>query len=933
MAEFPSRLTARIEMAFGADKNASSLTWDWTDVTTYLASTDPGINVALRGRSGEMDQVQPSSCTFTLDNRSGDFTPTLTTSAFYPNLVQGTPCRVYIDLPDDLSPVDMVDTFQRTVPVTTDPALSNWGVSDSLHRYYVSDDVDETEFSVTPGNAVVEALAWSSKHQMLEVSYRDFDAYWTVSPQQLSTGTSGTASSLAYRSRFVDMDLTDFAQVSFRASNQVWVRFDVSGSVVNVNSGLTYAAMDWFEVRVQVRDNKHRIKVWALGDPEPSAWTYEHTATSSNVYGAAGLGIVVFTGASTPNTLHYGTFSIAPKDPVFYGEVSALTPTWPWGDLSRPGYDGESFTSVEVAGVLRRLGQGSQTLDSAMRRGLLRRDPQAVAYWHMEDGVNAVSFASGLVGPQYKPMSRLGTITPAQESGFIASAALPTFGANARATGVIPAYTPSGFVRVMWLMKTPNGGWPNASYILRLTGTGTIATWTVRVSNIGEIRLRGFDGDGVEVFTGSLVNFGLNDQYVAAWLYLEQQGSNIATQFGTFNQTTAATGVFNQNVTNQTVGRLTTVTVGDPNNNMNDGSFGHVMVLNDAGFWSMVQFMNAWKDERAFDRVERLCQEEGVPLRIRGLPTDTPMMGYQEVRPLLELLHECAAADGGLLYEPKGEGLAYRSRRNLYNQQRALILDAKSSGHKGDIINPLVPTFDDENLINRATFSSDEGTSFTAEDTDSIGLSGLYDTSETINVTAEADLRDAAEHKVFLGTWPGMRYPSVSPAFDVNADILRQWQVRDIGDPVVVSNLPPQHPVGQVELIMQGYTESIHPVRWGATMNCTPGLPWEVGQIPESPSIGTPTRLGTQLSTVDTSFSESDTSVSVATGDGFLWITTALHPGEFPFNIKIGDEVLEVTAVSGTTSPQTFTVLRGSDAQPHTAGDRVTIDPAARVAR
>ncbi|MFG2307673.1 hypothetical protein ACGFS9_03120 [Streptomyces sp. NPDC048566] len=52
------------------------------------------------------------------------------------------------------------------------------------------------------------------------------------------------------------------------------------------------------------------------------------------------------------------------------------------------------------------------------------------------------------------------------------------------------------------------------------------------------------------------------------------------------------------------------------------------------------------------------------------------------------------------------------------------------------------------------------------------------------------------------------------------------------------------------------------------------------------------------------------TSLSVAITTGEPWITSTSHPAEFPFGIRVGGEVMTVTGISGTSSPQTFTVIR-----------------------
>jgi hypothetical protein len=45
----------------------------------------------------------------------------------------------------------------------------------------------------------------------------------------------------------------------------------------------------------------------------------------------------------------------------------------------------------------------------------------------------------------------------------------------------------------------------------------------------------------------------------------------------------------------------------------------------------------------------------------------------------------------------------------------------------------------------------------------------------------------------------------------------------------------------------------------------------------------------------------------VATDSGPVWTTAA---SAFPFDVTIGGEVVTVTNITGTTSPQTFTVTR-----------------------
>jgi hypothetical protein len=71
-----------------------------------------------------------------------------------------------------------------------------------------------------------------------------------------------------------------------------------------------------------------------------------------------------------------------------------------------------------------------------------------------------------------------------------------------------------------------------------------------------------------------------------------------------------------------------------------------------------------------------------------------------------------------------------------------------------------------------------------------------------------------------------------------------------------------------------------------------------------------PMRADTAGSQLASSATSTATSLSVSTTSGPRWIDSAAHPEEFPFDIMVGGERMRVTAVSGTSSPQTFTVIR-----------------------
>lgn len=83
-----------VEIAWGADLNADSSTWVWTDVTPDVRN-DPGISTRL-GRSDEASQSQPALCTLNLDNSSAKYSLG-GHSPNWPYVRKGTPVRVRIN--------------------------------------------------------------------------------------------------------------------------------------------------------------------------------------------------------------------------------------------------------------------------------------------------------------------------------------------------------------------------------------------------------------------------------------------------------------------------------------------------------------------------------------------------------------------------------------------------------------------------------------------------------------------------------------------------------------------------------------------------------------------------------------------------------------------------------------------------------------------
>lgn len=95
-----------------------------------------------------------------------------------------------------------------------------------------------------------------------------------------------------------------------------------------------------------------------------------------------------------------------------------------------------------------------------------------------------------------------------------------------------------------------------------------------------------------------------------------------------------------------------------------------------------------------------------------------------------------------------------------------------------------------------------------------------------------------------------------------------------------------------------------------------------------------PMRADTDASQLAAAATSTATSLSVAITSGPRWVDSATYPAEFPFDITVGGERMRVTAVTGTTSPQTFTVTRSTNGvvKAQSAGTDVRLADPATVA-
>lgn len=893
----------------------------WTDSTADALTRDP-ITIT-RGRADEASDVDPSTCSLTLRNPDGKYSPRNPMSPYFGALGRNTPLRVGVGVPPAGAGLAGQSGTSVVAPsVTAETAGALFGVWAAAPVGNITGPGGFTMGTERDG-----ALStWAAGHKTVSAG---------------ATGTSTATHSLsatAAAGLSVFVPGTAMTIAGFSAILDDGDGFTLSVTGVTAGDHLL-AVVGWSsdpaDALISAPADSDGVCRWILvADSGPSTGprmrAYIREVTTAGTFN------VGIWGAHHGKPDVYGRVwritGATGWDQRFAGEVSTWPPRWDRADV-------DVHSPITASGVLRRLGQGDAPLRSALRRELLSY-PSLRAYWPMEDGAGSVTFASAVGGPA---MTRIGNPVAAADDGFACSDPLPTFtGAGAR--GTVPPYASTGLYIVGALLSVPAAGNTDESTLLTISTTGTtgvgVGKWTIKLDSSGaSLRIMAHDQDNFELHNQTLTP-AVSPLGARFFMYLvvTQNGSDADYELfyvPLVPGVDAPEAYFHAGtIVVVSSGRPSVVTVGAAGDLTGAPTIGHVVVLSAVGelLGAGTRALTGYNGENARRRFSRLCQEESVPAYVQTqAPSGTPesaLLGPQRTLPLLELLREIAAADGGLMYEPRGfVGLGYRTRASYYQAEPVLELDYSAA----QVHAPFEPVDDDQGVVNDVTVTRPAGSS-ARQTLDAGALStqppphgvGRYDTDVEINVHTDADLPDQAGWRLHLGTWDEARYPSVRVNLAGSPELITAATDLDVGDRVTISDLPAWLPPGDADLIAQGFSETLSRAGiWDITANTTPAGPWRVPLL-DSTTLG---RLDSLTSTLAEDLDTTETAVDVATTAGPLWTTTATRPSDFPFDVTVGGEEMTVTAISGTTSPQTFTVTRSTNGvvKTHTSGAQIRL--------
>lgn len=584
----------------------------------------------------------------------------------------------------------------------------------------------------------------------------------------------------------------------------------------------------------------------------------------------------------------------------FFG-YALFTPSW---DTS----GNYATVAVTAYGAKRRLAQAITPVVSVLTRSLPTL-PNLEQYWPCEDGSTAQSFVSGISGGV--TMFYNGVPQLASNSSAIASNPLPVLGSGSFSASFTTQATGQVSVQAIWAFAAAASASPNNSVMLRLFCSGTLSRVDLQYDTGGAITVVAYNNSGAQVYTSGPVGFSLDGGIFRGGFSLVQTAPNVvAWHFDMFKQN-GSQGGFSTNISgSQTFTGLTGLSVA-PNGDQTNLVMGQITVQNIySGTIADQSQVNAYKGEYTGARLDRLATENGEYLTRLANATNQ-FMGPQTPDIFLNLMQGCSDVELGYLYDGVSQGLSFIAQDQISSLPAAMTLDASL----GQPAQPLTPVDDDYLTINQFTAARTSGSSYTYVDTvDALSVASIGEYAQNVTLPFYQDgeqLSDYASWKVNTGTIGGYRWTPLMMWLHRNPELLAAWLAAGVMSRVDIINLNTarsQFSSNPESTLVQGYTEVIDQFLYTVSANTSPYAPWRVGEFAADTGDTNPylLRADTDGSTITQAYAAGATSIQIATVAGMpVWTTVA---DDCPLQINVQGYPVTVTAITGATSPQTFTV-------------------------
>lgn len=897
------------------------------DPATHRAySRDP---ITIRhGRANWGSQVDPGTANFTLDSRDHSWAPDDVSSAFWRSYARNVPCRIGVGHGTTFlesqgvgrgggsgasCPSSVSLQITGTIQVFTELQLYD----EPLDDVYTGTDPTKAQFNlIEKWGSGGWRLGLIKRNNKLALSWWWIDNGGT--PWQL---TSDQASGyLPYWARYRRITVGVLFEPSpVGRATFYYGTAGVSGAVTSLGAPV-------FGSLTTLKSSTDLVRV--SGNADSFNWRpFPGRTYASKIINSGGSTVAspVFEGAG----VGAGSVTDAQGNVFTMGSGGRIT-NMRWrhaGELDTQPIasnlrGNDTWASVRSTGILARLRRGAPILSSSMRRYIEHYERPILAYWPCEDTgqfTNRFALAKGS-GPFGIEATDLiveeGFPQVASNREFVASAPLPTCNGT-RWVGVPALGNSTGEIEVRWLLSVPSTA-TGLGNMIDIGTTGSHA-WYIswQAASGGQLRVIAADATtGATSYDSGFISFDLLGRPMRMSFTILENAGNLDISLQGMDRDYTVGGFSAAAVVAGTAGAPNVIRV-NGTLELTDTAIGHILVTNSIqSVASMDAELRAFDGELAGDRIQRLCAEEGIPVRMVGDPSDTQRMSFQLPHSLIELLQQCADVDMGILSEARElPVLQYRCRTDMTAQSAAYTLN-----HTGnELVGVIDLTRDVSGFVNAWEVKAESGIAVRAELDDGSRISvqeppvgaGRYSQSVT-QCCRNQEVAHQANTMLRFSAVDQPRAESIAvdlgkPPLD--ADTTKRVTILEskLGDLVTVTNAP--NYTGTVSQIVQGVSERIEHYHHKIGLLTSPGQPWGTGIVEDATF---PARADTDGSTLASAASAGATSLSVAS-DGILWTTSG---ADLPFDVDIYGVRVHVTAISGGASPQTFTVTAVSRALP-----------------
>jgi hypothetical protein len=588
---------------------------------------------------------------------------------------------------------------------------------------------------------------------------------------------------------------------------------------------------------------------------------------------------------------------------------------------------GKAWVDVDGGGLLQRVGQWTQLVESTMIKGMRSFTTHLMGAWPMEDASGSTILTNITSGGV--PGAIEGSVTLGESERPAGSARTLKLGSDGHVYGTCARSAASGW-QISFAFKLP--AVPGSATYEEIFGwydsTGRRWSWQVNNANYS---FNVIDNDGATVLGSGASSFAGAEpnQWIRAKMKATVSGATVTYEPSWYPEGGGTELGVSGTFSGTTTGYLTRWGITADTYNV-DAWYAGVFGIDDATVTlfnpGVLQDFNGHSGETTGARFTRLMGDLGLSYTVVGDSTLSAPMGGQPEASFPDLLQEIVATEDGLIFDSvDAVELTFMLRNARYNQTPAVTLYA------ADLPGLPVEVTDDLDTHNIVTASQRDGGSVTAEDsTGPLGTlpppdgAGEYRQTVDVNVADETnDLPQQANWWLRRGTVNLPRYPQVT----VNLGALDAATVAAVEGVEVGSVIElPDIRENTVRLYVLGYTETIRPadqgkVRRTIVFTCAPDQQFVVGEYDSTSS-----RYDLRTSTLNADKDPTTTSMTLKQTDDESWSTTAV-----PYDIFMAGERITVTAMGSRSGSgpwlQAATVVRSVNGvvKAQTAGAEVHI--------